>query len=75
MTKICTACGIEKPESDFGLTRNRVGREYRRGRCRECQNAYLKNWYAANRARHIQAVLERRATKKTKLTHYPEYIC
>ena len=43
MNKVCTKCGVEKPEKVFALITKR-GRPYRRTKCRDCFKAYQAEW-------------------------------
>jgi hypothetical protein len=69
--KVCTGCGKTKPEEDFPWNQNAKGAPYRRGRCNDCQKAYLKEWYAANSQRQIESVTERRKAKRGEAKDTP----
>ncbi len=44
LPRVCTGCGLEKPDVDFPQAHAR-GRTYLRTRCRECCNAYYRARY------------------------------
>lgn len=51
MTKTCTKCERTLPISEFSLKRDsRTGNTYRLSHCRECNNAYRREWRAKNGA-------------------------
>lgn len=46
-TKVCSKCGRELPIEAFG--RNHTCKDGRCGTCKECKNAYTKEWWRKNR--------------------------
>ena len=59
MEQLCVACGISKPLDKFPKTRSKTtGKEYRRHRCKACEEDRRTIWRRANAA-HIAAVRKR----------------
>ena len=44
--KVCTKCHLELPIAMF--TRTNVEKGYRRGHCKDCESARVREYYAAN---------------------------
>jgi len=44
-TRICTACGIEKPLSEYSYS-NKVKRDKRRSKCKKCTSSESKAYYS-----------------------------
>lgn len=59
VSKICTACGEDKPLSCFHVQKK--GRNGRQAKCKPCSSAA---YYVPNRNKVLAAVRERRATEK-----------
>lgn len=47
----CSTCRVEKPAEQFPTRGNNTPSN----RCFECQRAYMRDWYRANKDRHIAA--------------------
>lgn len=49
MNKVCSMCGIEKPEECFSWKKKNIRRlTY----CKECKTIYNKQWYIKNKEKH-----------------------
>lgn len=55
-TKVCTACGVEKPRSEFRL--HSKGAPYVHSMCRPCHDAYGRKRYAAHKDRFTDRRLQ-----------------
>lgn len=67
--KICTKCGVEKPESAYYLRHFPTGTVTLTAECRDCARARKRKynreiWYPANREKHIKDALRRKTTSK-----------
>ena len=51
--KVCTKCGIEKPDEDYYLVRR--DKPWRRSMCKECMNARARECYHADLELHRRA--------------------
>jgi hypothetical protein len=56
--KVCSVCGIEKPDEEFAWRYKDKG--IRQNRCKLCQHAYQKVWYQLNKKEHKEATAANR---------------
>ena len=62
--KHCNDCDLDKPDSEFARkTATRL-----QSKCKECQRAYTKKWYAANRAQHMANVAVNNRRQRRQMT-------
>ncbi|CAN5491958.1 hypothetical protein BH23ACT9_BH23ACT9_25270 [soil metagenome] len=59
---MCTGCGQPQSAAAFGWRDRVAGR--RRRRCRDCDGAYQRRWYAANAEAHRARARERRRARR-----------
>lgn len=65
MGKICTKCGLEKPESEFAT--QKTVKSGLRAMCKTCGNAQRREWYKRNKEKADQITFERRLHKRELL--------
>lgn len=66
MNKVCTKCGVEKPDTEFRFT-GRIrndGFQPRKTICNTCRNGYYRAW--AIRSRFAQALITTRTAAKQR---------
>ena len=64
--KICTACKLSKPLSEYNKNRSR--KDGRQSRCRECDRKRGRELYA--KGTYLKTILERRRERKTAKKQY-----
>lgn len=71
--KKCTACGEDKPESEFSFRNKKKG--LRQARCKTCFREYAKQHYSENRQRYIDsAKRSRKRLIQRKKDHVAELL-
>ena len=78
MTRVCTQCGGEFPESEFTFRDRQQGVLHRR--CRACVRAYFRDYYARHREVYaarirLKNAAERRRNRELLLTSLHEHPC
>lgn len=69
MTKVCKKCGVEKALEEFAVDSN--GKFGRKGRCKECQNVYAREYRQKNKAKCYEREKEYKKNNKEKVATYP----
>ena len=63
--KRCPKCKKIKDIEDFGLKKS--SKDGRQAYCKECRNAYLKEWYKDNKVLHGKRVRQAEAKRSAKI--------
>lgn len=62
MGKICSKCGIEKPESEFAT--QRTVKSGLRASCKSCNNELRRDWYVRNKEKAEVVYAQRRIDRQ-----------
>ncbi len=62
--KTCSKCGLEKPVTEFSVSRRKQGRVLLRSACKRCLSASFKEWHSKTKPPLSAAEQARKAKKK-----------
>ena len=70
MGKICSKCGVEKPETNEYFKKTKANKSGVTGRCKKCDSAYQREWNKKNHEAYLAIRKRRYVNNKEKIDDY-----